>query len=73
VVRISLAQKVSVAYVLLPDEIDEDDENVHAFEIDDAKIDVVIFPRSCMHGTDSLILGCEKALQRARVPSAGRI
>jgi hypothetical protein len=24
----------------LPDEIDEDDENVHAFEIDDAKIDV---------------------------------
>lgn len=25
---------------VLPDEVDEDDENVHAFEIDDAKIDV---------------------------------
>ena len=25
---------------MLPDEIDEDDDNVHAFEIEDAKIDV---------------------------------
>ena len=31
--------QVPLTYVL-PDEIDEDDENVHAFEIDDAKIDV---------------------------------
>ena len=25
---------------MLPDEVEEDDDNVHAFEIDDAKIDV---------------------------------
>ena len=27
-------------HITSSDEIDEDDENVHAFEIDDAKIDV---------------------------------
>ena len=26
----------------VPDEVDEDDDNVHAFEIDDAKIDVSV-------------------------------
>jgi hypothetical protein len=36
----------------LPDEIDEDDENVHAFEIDDAKIDVGFFRARCMHSTE---------------------
>lgn len=36
----------------LPDEIDEDDENVHAFEIDDAKIDVGIFRTLCMRGPE---------------------
>ena len=27
----------------LTDEVDEDDDNVHAFEIDDAKVDVKLF------------------------------
>ena len=45
VARISRVQKVLSCYLRidLPDEIDEDDENVHAFEIDDAKIDVGVF------------------------------
>jgi hypothetical protein len=62
-----------LTYELL-DEIDEDDENVHAFEIDDAKIDVGFFSRSMRTALNfPFILGCEKALHRARVPSAGRI
>jgi hypothetical protein len=45
VARISRVQKVlsCCLRIDLPDEIDEDDENVHAFEIDDAKIDVGFF------------------------------
>lgn len=32
--------QVSVAQIVVSDEIDEDDDNVHAFQIDDRKIDV---------------------------------
>jgi hypothetical protein len=35
----------------LKDEIDEDDDNVHAFEIDDAKIDVSLLPFSIICST----------------------
>ena len=54
------------------DEIEEDDENVHAFEIDDAKIDVCaqsfsLLCRSCPHRDYQ---GCEEALQRSRLPNA---
>ena len=49
---------------VLPDEIDEDDENVHAFEIDDAKIDVSDRCASYALSSDSSLLpGCEEALQ----------
>jgi DNA excision repair protein ERCC-3 len=58
----------------LPDEIDEDDDNVHAFEIDDAKIDVSFFHVLCTRSARlPLIPGREEALQRARVPNARRI
>lgn len=32
--------QVFVAQIVVSDEIDEDDDNVHAFQIDDRKIDV---------------------------------
>jgi DNA excision repair protein ERCC-3 len=55
--------KVQLTYVLA-DEIDEDDENVHAFEIDDAKIDVNDRCASfALIADSSFLLGCEEALQ----------
>ena len=38
-VRLLISSRSSLIYISL-DEIDEDDENVHAFEIHDAKINV---------------------------------
>jgi DNA excision repair protein ERCC-3 len=58
----SSSEVLNSRYVL-PDEIDEDDENVHAFEIDDAKIDVSDRRASYALSSDSsLVLGCEEAL-----------
>lgn len=57
--------------IVSADEIDEDDDNVHAFEINDSKIDVSILVPSLPNLTS--LLGREKALQRARVPHAGGI
>lgn len=50
------------------DEIEEDDDNVHAFEIDDAKIDVGSHLVSRSEATlisARINIGCEEALQRA--------
>ena len=50
--------QVPLTYVL-PDEIDEDDENVHAFEIDDAKIDVSDHHAwHALSSDSSFLLGC---------------
>jgi len=51
------------------DEIDEDDDNVHAFEINDVKIDVSF---SKMWFIPFLIspTGCQEALQRVGIPNA---
>ena len=55
--------------LLRPDEIDEDDDNVHAFEIDDAKIDVslaspfsLVALSSGANGRGGAMLGREETL-----------
>jgi hypothetical protein len=61
--------------LVIKDEVDEDDDNVHAFQIDDAKIDVdpqslyiQFSPAHHIH-----VSGCEKTLQRTGIPHAGGI
>ena len=50
----------------LTDEVDEDDDNVHAFEIDDAKVDVKLFfllpPGPHRSHGDSISLGSEETM-----------
>jgi len=55
VVRFSVVQIAGALLTYqLPDEIDEDDDNVHAFEIDDAKIDVSSFT-CCVCGAQDFL------------------
>lgn len=57
----TLIETTDSAASAFPDEIDEDDENVHAFEINDANIDVC----NLRFSSDLLIehpLGCEEAM-----------
>jgi len=52
----------SVHLTLNADDIEEDDDNVHAFEIDDAKIDASLIALSFVPWPNTSI-GCEEALQ----------
>lgn len=54
------------------DDIEEDDDNVHAFEIDDAKIDACPLALLFVAWFDTST-GCEETLQRAGVSHARRI
>jgi hypothetical protein len=56
--------------MFVTDEIDEDDDNVHAFEIEDAKIDVRSTPKFRCLFLRLFCLGRQEALQRIGVSNA---
>ena len=53
---------------MLPDEIDEDDDNVHAFEIEDAKIDVRPITRLISQLFDSCVQDVKKRCNDLEYP-----